>query len=279
MASVLITGASSGIGAACVRRLDALGHEVFAGVRRSTDAERLTAERSERVVPVILDVTDEGSIAGVAEVVAERRNGRGLDGLVNNAGIAVSGPVEFLPLERWREQFEVNVLGQVAMVKAFTQQVRAARGRIVFVGSMAGRIATPFGAPYGSSKHAVAGVVESLREELRPWHIRVSLVEPGAVATPIWTRGIGAYDRLAELIGPRGVELYGERLRALEEQVAEIPGRAPTPARAVSAIEHALFAPRPRLRYAAGADARVVAALLRALPDTAMAAIVRRTGP
>ena len=278
MATIVVTGASSGIGAACAHHLDDAGHDVFAVVRRAEDAEILAAASSPRLGPVLADLTDAVSVLAGAEEVRRRRS-TGVDGVVNNAGIAVSGPVEFLPLDRWREQFEVNVIGQVAMVQAFAEQLRAARGRIVFVGSMAGRISTPFGGPYGASKHAIAGVAEALREELQPWGIRVSLVEPGAVATPIWDKGVGSSSDLAPLIGERGMALYGERLRRLAEQVVEIPGRAPGPERTIQAIDHALFSSRPRLRYAAGADALVVAGLLRALPDRAIAAIVRRTGP
>lgn len=279
MASVLVTGTSSGIGRACALRLDQLGHRVFAGVRSEGAAASLRSEASERLVPLILDVTVPEQVAAAAAAVDDVVGDAGLDGLVNNAGIAKGGPVEHLPLEEWREQFEVNVFGQVAVTQALLPAVRRATGRVVFVGSVAGLVSSPLGAPYGASKHAIEAVAESLGAELHPWGIRVALVEPGLVSTPIWDKGAGDVDRVTELMGPLAEERYGEAMRRLESRVGELGGSGKGPERAVEAVEHALFDPKPRLRYPAGGDARIVSAAHRLLPDRALAWLLRRSGP
>ncbi|HEY7923524.1 MAG TPA: SDR family oxidoreductase, partial [Vicinamibacteria bacterium] len=174
--TALVTGASSGIGAACAARLVRSGWRVLAGVRRKGDAPEGTEE-------VQLDVTDAAQIKAAADGVEE------LHALVNNAGIAIAMPLEFVPLDELRHQLEVNVVGQVAVTQAFLPVLRRARGRIVFVGSIAGRSALPFLGPYAASKHALEAIADSLRVELRPWGIHVAIVEPGSIRTPIWTRG------------------------------------------------------------------------------------------
>lgn len=278
MASVLVTGASSGIGEACARRLHELGHRVFAGVRDPAAAERLDAV-GDRMVPVTVDVTDAGLVAAAADEIDAAVGAAGLDGVVNNAGIAVGGPVEFLPLDEWRRQFEVNVFGQVAVTQAVLPMIRRARGRVVFVGSMAGRVSTPFGGPYGASKHALEGIAQSLREELAPWEIPVSLVEPGMVSTPIWDKGAGDVQRITDLMGPDAERLYGDAVRRLEQQIHDAGASAATPVHAVGAVEHALFDARPRPRYAAGRDAQLIAIADRLLPDRALSWLLRRSGP
>src|SRR3972149_6942761 len=187
--AVVVTGASTGIGRACVQRLDTMGFRVFGGVRREVDGESLKSETSDRVTPILIDVTDSVSIASAAEVVAAAVGEAGLAGLVNNAGIPVPGPLEFLPLEDIRRQLEVNVIDQIAVTQAFLPLLRKGRGRIVNVGSIAGKFATPFLGPYTASKHAMEGLSDALRQELRPWGIHVALVEPGSIATPIWQKG------------------------------------------------------------------------------------------
>ncbi len=179
---MLVTGASTGIGEACALCLGRLGHRVHAGVRSQEHAHGLRQPGSDRMVPVFLDVTDQARIDAVAGQIAG--GGGSLDGVVNNAGIGRGGPLEYLPLETWREQLEVNVLGQVAATKAMLPFIRAAHGRIVFIGSISGKVATQLTGPYGASKFAIEAVGESLRSELRPWGISVSVVEPTAVKTP-----------------------------------------------------------------------------------------------
>ena len=183
MKTVLITGASTGIGAACATRFAAGGCRVFAGVRRAGDAPAGTEE-------LILDVTDAGQIAAAAASVDR------LDGLVDNAGIAVVAPLEHLPLDALRHQLEVNVVGQLAVTQAFLPAIRAAKGRIVVVGSIAGKSALPFLGAYAMSKHALEGMVDSLRVELAADGIHVAIVEPGTIATPIWTKPRPLLDEL-----------------------------------------------------------------------------------
>jgi NAD(P)-dependent dehydrogenase (short-subunit alcohol dehydrogenase family) len=175
MRTALVTGASSGIGRACALRLVSSGWRVLAGVRRSGDAPKGTQE-------VLLDVTNPEHVHAVAERVDE------LHGLVNNAGIAVAVPLEFIPLDELRRQFEVNVFGQVAVTQALLPQLRRSKGRIVFVGSIAGKSALPFLGPYAASKHALEAIADSLRVELQPFGVGVSIVEPGTIKTPIWTK-------------------------------------------------------------------------------------------
>jgi NAD(P)-dependent dehydrogenase (short-subunit alcohol dehydrogenase family) len=279
MATVLVTGASSGIGEACARRLDGLGHRVVAGVRDPEAAGRLRSS-SCRVRPVMLDVTDPDQVtAALAEV--DRLVGEdGLDGLVNNAGIALAGPVELLPLAEWRRQFEVNLFGQVAVTQAALPAVRRATGRIVFVGSIAGTVAIPFGAAYGASKHAVEAVAQSLREEVRPWGIRVAVVAPGTVRTPIWDKGLEQPDPDAGSMPPEDAERYTEFAERLREQVRKIRDTpVPGPEVVARAVEHALLHPRPRYRYSPGRGVAVVHAAAKVLPDRAVGALVRMAGP
>jgi len=246
--SVLITGASSGIGAACARRLAARGWQVYAGVRTPGDAPDGTTE-------VILDVTDPPSLS------FDR-----LDGLLNNAGIGVAAPLEDLPPEELRRQLEVNVVGQVAVTQAFLEPLRRARGRIVNVGSIAGRSSLPFLGAYAASKHALEALTDALRIELAPFGIGVAIVEPGSIATPIWRKGAETFQRLAADLPPEATSLYGQRMAAFRE-AATAAGRRGEPADTVAkVVEHALTATRPRTRYLVGRDARLRAAFEH-LPD------------
>ena len=207
--AVVVTGASTGIGRATALHLDSLGLRVFAGVRRDEDGEALRREASDRLTPVHLDVTKPSRSprrrAQVGEAVQDSR----LAGIVNNAGIAVAGPVEFVPLDQWRTQLEINVLGVVSMVQAFAPLLRESRGRIVTMGSLGGRLAQPMAAPYCASKHALEAISDALRLELRPWGISVSLIQPGAVKTPIWDKGLRAGAELLRNAPPEVRSLYG----------------------------------------------------------------------
>ncbi len=190
----MVTGASTGIGRACALHLANGGHRVFAGVRSEADAEGLRNDGSDLLEPVQLDVTRADHIDELVEVIASETDC--LFGLVNNAGVARGGPVEYLPVDEWRDQFEVNVVGQVAVTRAMLPLLRRGRGRIVFMGSISGKVATMMMAPYDASKFAVEAIGESLRAELRPFGIRVSVIEPGAVKTGIWDKGRKTADRL-----------------------------------------------------------------------------------
>jgi NAD(P)-dependent dehydrogenase (short-subunit alcohol dehydrogenase family) len=276
----LITGASTGIGEGCARWLDVRGHHVFAGVRRDEDAARLKAGSSPRLTPLVLDVTDEASIrASVTQVrsILEKSGAdEQLDGLVNNAGIAVAGPLEYVPLDAFRRQLEVNVTGQIAVTQAYLPLLRRARGRIVFVGSVGGLWATPFLAPYCASKFALEAIVDCLRLELRPWGIHVSILEPGSIATPIWRKpgdgGVPADAPLAAAIERD----YGSAFAAFRDIVAVSAKRGVSTDRTSVVIEHALTAPTPRTRYVVGRDAKVQAAIRKLLPDRLRDRLVAR---
>jgi NAD(P)-dependent dehydrogenase (short-subunit alcohol dehydrogenase family) len=253
--TVLVTGASSGIGAACAERLARSGWRVLAGARREGDAPKGTEE-------VLLDVTDEAQIRAAAEGVGE------LQGLVNNAGIALASPIEFVPLEELRKQLEVNVLGQVAVTQALIPALRRGRGRVVFIGSIAGKSALPFLGPYSASKHALEAIADALRVELAPWGIGVTIVEPGTIKTAIWTRSAARADELLERLDGRErlEQLYGPRL-ARFRQIALARGQSGAPADSVAeVVEDVLTAARPPTRRLVGRDARIRAGL-ELLPD------------
>ena len=275
--SVLVTGASTGIGEACALRLDRLGHRVYAGVRSEEHARGLRRRGSDRIVPVFLDVTDQAQIDAAAKQIG---GGGRLDGVVNNAGIGRGGPLEYLPLEVWREQLEVNVLGQVAVTKAVLPFIRAAGGRIVFIGSIGGRVATMLMGPYNASKFAIEAIGESLRSELYPWGISVSVVEPGAIKTPIWDKARQQADRLERALPEEARTRYARHIAAIRKAIEMQDRQGVSPDKVAAAVERALFSPRPKTRYLVGTDARVQALLVRWLPDRPREAIIRRfAGP
>jgi NAD(P)-dependent dehydrogenase (short-subunit alcohol dehydrogenase family) len=273
--SVLVTGASTGIGRATALHLDGKGWRVFAGVRREEDAASLREAGSERLAPLMLDVTDAGQIAGAAGQIEETVGEAGLDGLVNNAGIAVPSPLETLPIEDFKRQVEVNLTAQVAVTQALLPQIRAAHGRIVFLSSIGGRIAFPFTGAYHAAKFGVEAVGDAFRRELRQWDISVSIVEPGSIATPIWDRG----EKVSDEIGARSPardELYGRAIARYRKVSRKTGERGIPPEKAAAVIEHALVARRPRIRYLVGLDAKVQARLKHLIPTRAFDRILRR---
>ena len=263
----MITGASTGIGAACALHLDRLGWRVFAGVRKQADAETLKAQSSPRLTPISLDVTDTVSISTAASAVAGAVGQAGLAGLVNNAGIVVPGPIEFLPLTDLRRQLEINVVGQVAVTQAFLPLIRAGRGRIVNMGSIAGRMATPFTGAYAASKFALEAITDALRLEVAPWGISVSIVEPGAVATPIWEKSARTAEAMLGSVQPEALVLYAEAIEAVKRTAADAAKRAVDPVDVARIVEHALTATRPRTRYVVGREAKFRAAMALLVPD------------
>lgn len=274
--SVLVTGASSGIGEACALHLAARGWLVFAGVRRIEDGERVQAAASGAVEPVLLDVTDAGGVERVLADIRTRTGGR-LTAVVNNAGIAVGGPIEYLPLDDWRRQFEVNVFGQLAVTRAALPLIRTAgsAGRVVFIGSIGGRLSTPLLAPYDASKFALEAIAESLRHELRPSGIKVVLVEPGGVKTPIWEKGRRSADEIEASLSAEARERYGWAVAGVRKGIDMQERQGVAPGRVAQVVENALTTPRPRARYLVGLDARATAVVARVLPDSARDAVVR----
>jgi len=275
--AVVITGASTGIGAACALALDSLNYSVFAGVRSEADGRRLQQQASPRLVPVMIEVTDEGSVRAAADSVRTAVGAAGLAGLVNNAGIVVSGPLELLPLDEVRKQFDVNVIGTVAVIQAFVPLLRQARGRIVNIGSVNGRLAAPYLGPYSASKFALEAVTDSLRLELRSWGIRVSIVEPASVQTPIWKKSIAAADALTKEASAQELELYEADLDAMRRLTDQLAQSAMPAERVARKVVHALTARRPKTRYPVGIEARWAMRAVRWLPDRLRDRIVRRS--
>ncbi len=273
MKSVLITGASTGIGRASALRLDAEGWRVFAGVRREEDAESLRQAASERLAPLMLDVTDGQQIASAAERVGAEA---GLDGLINNAGVAVPGPLEALPIDDFRRQVEVNMTAQVAVTQAMLPAIRRSRGRVVFITSIGGLMAFPMFGAYHAAKFGLEAVGDVFRRELRPWGISVSVVEPGSIATEIWDRGQSEADAFLERASDDQVELYGDAIAAYREVARQTAARGIPPEKVAKAISHALTARRPRTRYLVGADARAQAFFNRLLPDRLVDSVIAR---
>lgn len=267
--AVVITGASSGIGAACARHLDQLGFTVWAGVRRQADGDALVRVASPRLRVVMLDVTDPISVAEAGRTIAEETSGSGLAALVNNAGISVAGPLELLPLADVRMQFEVNVIGVLAVTQALLPSLRLARGRIINISSIAGLAATPFLGAYCGSKFALEAMSDALRLEVAPWGMTVSLIEPGAIQSQIWQRATMSATRTLGEVAPESLALYAQPLDRMQKVIAGAAARA-IPADVVArTVAHALTASRPRTRYLVGHDARFRALLKRILPDRA----------
>jgi NAD(P)-dependent dehydrogenase (short-subunit alcohol dehydrogenase family) len=261
---VVITGASTGIGKACALWMDRLGWQVFAGVRKEADGETLRQEGSERLRPILIDVTDAASIATAAESVRSTVGDAGLHGLVNNAGVAFAGILEFMQIEHLRQQIEINVIGQVAVTQPLIPLLRRARGRIVNMSSIAGFSATPVIGPYAASKHALEAITDALRLELQPWGIHVAAVEPGRISTPIWQKSLTEAQKWIEVYPPLAHKLYGP---LIEQALRSVGKKSKISADMVAAeVAHALTAPKPRIRYVVGRDAQIRRWIER-LPD------------
>ena len=246
--AVVVTGASSGIGLASALRLARSGWRVLGGVRTEEAATEL---REGGVEPVLLDVTDAEQIAAAVDTA-----GPELQGLVDNAGIAVAAPLELVPLDELRRQLEVNVVGQVAVLQAFLPALRRGRGRVVLMGSVGGRSALPFLGPYAASKHALEAFADVLRVELAPWGMSVSIVEPASVRTAIWTKGAEHAEAMRSGLADDSAELYAARIARFRE-VALKRGPGIDPDVVAKAVEHALTASRPKARYLVGRDAHL----------------------
>jgi NAD(P)-dependent dehydrogenase (short-subunit alcohol dehydrogenase family) len=282
MPLALITGASTGIGRASALRLTSAGWTVLAGVRDPAAGERLLADASSpgRLIPLSLDVTDATQVAQAAERVAEigveggASCAGGLDALVNNAGIGLGGPLELIAAEDLRWQFEVNVLGQVAVTQALLPALRGARGRLVLVSSVGGRVAMAFTAPYAASKHALEAIGDALRVELHSSGVRVALIEPGSVATPIWDKSRAQADHVS--IPPELEAQYGHVPAAMDKVLSDTARRGVPPEQVAATIERALTAPRMRARYVVGRDARAMIVARRLLPDLVFDRVAKR---
>lgn len=264
---VVVTGASKGIGRATALYLAQQGFHVFAGVRNGGDGEALVAVAGPAVTPLALDVTDQGQVAAAAERIRVAVGDAGLTGLVNNAGVAVAAPLEFIPLAELRNQLEVNVVGQIGVTQALLPLLRAAKGRIINISSMGGRIAGPWLGPYHASKFALEALTDSLRQELASWGIAVIAVEPGAIVTPIWETSLARARRLLDQFPAQAQDLYGKPM-AQRIAIAEKNAKVGIPPERVAAVVlNALTAARPKTRYPVGPDAQLAINLIARLPD------------
>jgi NAD(P)-dependent dehydrogenase (short-subunit alcohol dehydrogenase family) len=260
----LVTGASTGIGRASALHLAGLGFHVLAGVRDPADAP-------DGLEPLRLDVTSEEDVAAAAE-----RVGAELHALVNNAGIALSGPVEVVPIDEWRRIVDINLLGQVAVTRALLPAILRARGRVVNMSSIGGRVANPLFGPYSATKFALEAVSDALRREVAAHGVRVISIEPGGIATPIWGKGLEDGRRISKDMSDEAARRYAKLIPAVTK-VAERLARDGLPPEAVAeVVGKAVTARRPRARYVVGRDAKVQAIAARLLPDAAMDALIRR---
>ncbi len=269
MPSVLISGASRGIGRATTLRLARAGWTVYATVRQAADGEALAAEAAGGDVhPLPLDVTSDEQIAALPEALPER-----LDAIVNNAGIVVSGPLETLSADELRGQFDVNVVGAVALTNAVLPRLRAARGRVVFVSSLSGIVSTPMTGAYNASKFALEAIADAWRLELRPWGVKVILVEPAMTDTDLWRDAPQTLETGVAEMTAEHRDLYGEHLKGMRRTIPRIQKLAKPVDTVASVIERALIATKPKARYPVGVDVKVQAALSGVTPARVMDAV------
>jgi NAD(P)-dependent dehydrogenase (short-subunit alcohol dehydrogenase family) len=269
--TVLVTGASSGIGASAVELLVTAGFHVAAGARSPDDLERLDAMAG--VDALRIDVTDRDAIEEAATVLGDQGD---LVGLVNNAGVAISGPIEGVPVDEWRRQLEINVVGQVAVTQAMLPALIANRGRVVNISSISGLLAPPLLGPYAASKFALEAVSDVLRREVGPLGVDVVVIEPGSTATPIWEKSLEKATGLAEQMPPAVRDRYAPLIEAISAGARDRAASGIPPAKVGEVIVRAMTTRRPRTRYRVGTDVKVRGAMARFLPDRAMDALIRR---
>jgi NAD(P)-dependent dehydrogenase (short-subunit alcohol dehydrogenase family) len=268
--AVLVTGTSSGMGKACALRLDRAGYTVFAGVRQERDAQMLKQAGSSRLIPVILDVTDAHSISAAVSLIRETVGEAGLIGLVNNAGVAVTAPMELVPLEELRRQFEINVFGQVAVIQACLPLIRQARGRILNVSSVGGRVTIPFNGAFCASKYALESISDALRMELLPWGIHVIVIEPGGIRTAAGDKLVADSEAMLKRFSASGTKLYAQAYRAFVQSLLKIEEEGVGPEAMAEIALRALTARTPRNRYPVGPKSRLLPLVASVLPTRAL---------
>ncbi|MFD9288485.1 SDR family NAD(P)-dependent oxidoreductase [Streptomyces sp. NPDC060030] len=275
---IVVTGASTGMGAATARELARRGFHVLAGVRRDRDADAL---RATGIEPVSLDITDPAHVEALAERVTD--DTRPLHALVNNAGVQVNAPVEVLPVAEWRQVFEVNLFGHIAVTQALLPALLRGKGRVINISSIGGKFAMATYGAYAGAKFALEAVSDSLRREVAPMGVQVVVVEPGGVRTEMAARGVATANRLATLMTPDQEERYGGLVRANNGLMASGTASGLTADAAARAIAKAVTVRRPRTRYTAGRDAALIIRLGRVLSDRTvdrvLAANLRRHYP
>jgi NAD(P)-dependent dehydrogenase (short-subunit alcohol dehydrogenase family) len=274
--TVVVTGASSGIGRACVSRMIQSGWRVFATVRKVEDRDKLLSEGHADLIPVIVEITDRDSIIRAADQVTAQLQNRGLEGLVNVAGIGMVRPLAYATAADLREIFDINVFGQIAVTQAFLPLLHRARGRIVNISSVGAHIAIPFASLLNASKSAFGSFSDALRLELRPFGVRVCTVEPGAIKTPAVEKTLGNIETVVNALPARGAAQYGKMLSSVVSRAHKREMNGSPPEVVARAVHHALTARRPRIRYLVGKDARFLATLPRILPDWLLDAFLLR---
>jgi NAD(P)-dependent dehydrogenase (short-subunit alcohol dehydrogenase family) len=268
MNSVLITGASTGIGLASVEELAKRGWRVYAGVRREEDAQRLGAIAN--VTALTLDVTKPEQIKAAVKTIETQVGADGLQGVVNNAGMAVGGPLEFLPMEKLRHQMEVNFLSQVEVTQASLPLLRAGHGRIINISSIGGRIVAPLLAPYSASKFALEAFSDGLRRELKPWNMRVVVIQAGSIDTPIWKKSLDVAGDMRDELPEAARTLYGPMMERGQRSASATAARGLPPEAAGRLVAHTLTTRRPKTRYIIGRGTWFNITMARLLPDALM---------
>ena len=270
MPSVLVTGAARGIGKSIVEHLSSRGWDVIAGVRSEQDAEAVTGLSPQSISSVILDVTSADDIAALDEALPER-----LDAIVNNAGIAVGGPMEAVSADEWRKQLEINVIGQLAVTQAAIPRLRKSGGRIVFISSVNGRLSMPLIGAYCASKFALEAAADALRMELRPWHIPVVIIEPAQTDTDMWRTADTMVEQTEAALTAEQRTLYAKHIAGMKKMIL-MSQKIAVPAEKVSAVvEEALTERRPRARYVVGLGNKLQVALVTNLPTRARDRLLR----
>ena len=273
--AALVTGASTGIGYATVRRLAAGGWQVWGGVRSSSDS--LQIERLDGVSSLRIDVTDDEQTKTAFGEVADSRGCLGLDLLVVNAGVLVGGPLEYVTPKEWRRQFDVNVVGVASSIRCALPMLRLSNDpRIVVVGSINSRVGVPLLSPYAASKHALVGLLSSLRRELGPTGPRVTLIEPGAVQTPLWDKAREASLQINRDLPAAGRREYDGFIQKAVENLTGSTSSGLSPDRVAVVVEKCVARRNPPLRRLVGVDARLAAALNALLPEKMLDRLIRR---
>jgi NAD(P)-dependent dehydrogenase (short-subunit alcohol dehydrogenase family) len=275
--SVFLSGASSGIGLATAKKLDMMGWRVFAAFLPGDDTSALTQDASERLIPLPLDITDAAAVQSAAEHIRQITGTDGLQGIINCAGISIPGAIETLSIEAIKRQFEVNLFGHIQVIQALVPLLRASGGgRIVNVGSVMGKVAMPVFGAYSMSKHALEALSDVLRMELAQWHIHVSIIEPGAVATPM-TTGMESLVEKSRAAAPEPLRtLYAKMYDGIKNGLRTQANSALPAELIADCIIHALTAKNPKTRYAPGVAVRGLLLMRRFAPDKLGDAILKR---
>jgi NAD(P)-dependent dehydrogenase (short-subunit alcohol dehydrogenase family) len=274
--TVVITGAGSGIGRACVSRVLQAGWRIFASVRKPEDGARLQSECGADVTPLIMDVTDRSSVSAAAQQVARQVGLYGLNGLVNVAGVGVIRPMEYATPRDLQEIFDINAFGQIAVTQAFLPLIRAARGRIVNISSVGAHFAVPFGGLLNASKSAFGIMCDALRMELHPFGVHVSTIEPGAIKTPAVDKTLGHMDTVIANLPEPGRQQYGAMLKSFAPRAYAREMNGSPPEVVAHAVYQALTDPRPKIRYRVGKHSKLLSTLSSLLPETLFQSLLLR---